>query len=156
MDAASCSLSSAFSQGYADEPHLLVSAIAEGCSRRLIEDALHVEARNAASVLRGLPLRVVEVGCRQYCALQHKCEATGEPCRQRWRCGASGIFTCQLLPGISSQLTRIQQASGGKASSLGTPGTVTTASLTDRPRYASAQHTCQSALILVCMLRSLL
>ena len=40
---------------------LLVHAIGERCRRRLVDDALDVEARDLAGVLRRLALRVVEV-----------------------------------------------------------------------------------------------
>ena len=43
--------------------YLLVRSIAERCSCGLVQNALDVQASDAASILGGLPLGVVEVCC---------------------------------------------------------------------------------------------
>ena len=41
---------------------LLVQAVRQGSRRRLVDDSENFETRNLPSVLRGLPLTVVEIG----------------------------------------------------------------------------------------------
>ena len=56
--------------------HLLrravVQAVGESCSRGLVDDAEHFEARDLAGVLRGLALRVVEVRGHRDDGLRHR------------------------------------------------------------------------------------
>ena len=50
---------------------LLVDAVGECSSRRLVDDAQDVEARNAARILRGLALSIVEVGRHRNHGIRH-------------------------------------------------------------------------------------